>query len=133
MDDDLMTPDQREVKQPVWVLTRLNFLRTALGQARREAGLLYEENARLRTLIEGKFAGETDADTFLVNEETGKEVPIGKGCDIRFADFYSVRHDRLDQGSTGTGGARVLIIETDTPLQIRPTSDPCVITVARAG
>jgi hypothetical protein len=125
--------DEREPKLPAWVQEKLRVLRERLRQEAAGAELAEEENARLRTLIEGKFAGETDADTFLVNEETGKEVPIGKGCDIRFADFYSARYGRLDQGGISTGGARVLIIETDKPMQIRPTLDPCVIIVARAG
>ena len=43
----------------------------------------------------------------------------------RFADLYSVRY-----GDVGSGG-RALIVETDEPMQIRPTSDRKVI-IARA-
>jgi hypothetical protein len=127
-----MTPDAREAKLPQWTRDLLRDLRRQQVFQEKAIAQLDDENELLRALADGKFAEETNADTFLVSEDTGKEVPLGKGASIRFADFYSARYDD-PQRWMRTGGARVLIIETDTPMQIRPTIDPCVIIIARAG
>jgi hypothetical protein len=130
-------PDEREKKLPVWAREKLYGLRQELESSVRHADFVEEENARLRAVIEGRFTGKPEDDTFLINDDTAKELPLGKGPEIRFADFYTVRYgDARTSGGGATanliGGARVLVVETDKPMQLRPTLDPCVIIVAAA-
>jgi hypothetical protein len=61
--------------------------------------------------------------------QTAAELPLGRGPDIRLADFYTVRYGDHRE----TSGARVLVIETDKPLQIRPTQDPNTVIIAAAS
>jgi hypothetical protein len=127
--------DEREKRLPVWAQEKLRGLRQELESAVRHADFVEEENTRLRAVIEGRFTGKPEDDTFLINDDTGKELPLGKGPDVRFADFYTVRYGNAR--STGptqnlTGGARLLIVETDKPMQIRPTLSPDTILIGAA-
>jgi hypothetical protein len=130
-------PVDREKRLPVWVRDTLRSLRQELESADRHAASVEEENERLRAVIEGRFTGKPEDDTFLINDDTAKELPLGKGPDIRFADFYTVRYGDARTSGGGatanlTGGARVLVVETDKPMQIRPTLSPDMIIIAAA-
>jgi hypothetical protein len=123
---DVHTVDEREKKLTPWVQALLRKLRSQLEVTEVELQAVTAENERLRNVVEDKYGTrDDDSDTFLVNEDTAAELPLGKGPTVRFADFYGVR---CDQSKTADG-ARVLIVETDDPMQIRPTGDPREIVI----
>jgi hypothetical protein len=129
--------DEREKKLPVWVRETLYALRQELESASRHSGFVEEENDRLRGVIEGRFTGTPNDDTFLINDDTAKELPLGKGPEIRFADFYTVQYGdvrSVGHGATGNlvGGVRALVVATDKPMQIRPTLSPDTIVIVAA-
>lgn len=124
--------DDREAKLPQWAREKLSVLRRDVRWAAGDNVKLQAENERLRDLVDSKYKGEhADADTFLVDEDTANELSLGKGPDIRFADFYSARYTAVDSRVASTGGARVLIIETDADMQVRPVGSRVII-IARA-
>lgn len=127
-----LVPDEREGKLPRWVRGTLYALRRDVRWAADDKVKLQAENERLRDLVDSKYKGEhADADTFFVDEDTAKELSLGKGPEIRFADFYSARYAAVDRGVASTGGVRVLIIETDADMQVRPVGSRAII-IARA-
>ena len=48
---------------------------------------------------------------------------LPEGAEVRFADFYQVRYGDHET----TGDARMLIVETDTPLVVRPAGQTTVL------
>jgi hypothetical protein len=115
--------DERESRLPAWARDELNRLRTGLSVAEGEIKAINEENERLRVLVTGKYIDkETDADTFLVQNDIEGSLPLGAGVEVRFADFYSVRY-----GEGEAGDAKVLVIETDESMQIRPSTSYTIV------
>ena len=101
--------DPREDKLPQWAQTMIDGLRTQLRTATTVEESLYAENDRLRTVIDGKFSGETSADTFYVNDDTASQIPLGTGVTVRFGGFADV-----------TVQENTLLVDTDAPVVIRP-------------
>lgn len=119
----------REEALPVWAKTLLAGLRKELADAKGDTERAEAETRRVLNQLDGKLAADdSGADTFLVDAETANELPLGTGPDVRFADFYTVRYGNHDE----SGGARVLVIETDAAMQIRPTNFSQQILIVRA-
>jgi hypothetical protein len=127
MSVDPMERDEREDKLPAWargIITDLRLaLRNEIASANVRVGEAEMENSRLRALTDDRRNASGDADTFLEDEE----VPLGRGTHVRFADFYTAHYGTHET----TGGARVLVVETDKPMQVRPLDLDRVI-IARA-
>jgi hypothetical protein len=104
--------DPRERKLPtwareiIWQLRRDNDLKTS------EVKDVTEENTRLRDLVAGKADNPGDADTFLVNEDTAAQIPLGKSQELLFrtrdGDFTVGLHEQT------------LIVEAERSLVLRP-------------
>jgi hypothetical protein len=95
---------------------------------RAQVGALEEEAGRLRADLAAGVAGLPESDTAVELSEGG-ERPLPPGSHIRFAGFYTVHYGANEI----TGGVRVLIVETDGDLDIRPTFDPrCIVIAGRS-
>jgi hypothetical protein len=103
----------RESRLPGWAQEALRDARTAQEAAELRAALVDEENTRLRDQLAGKAAARGTADTFLVDEDTGDELALGKGVTVRFTDFYDVRFKVAEAG---------LLVTADRDVAVQPVS-----------
>lgn len=104
-----MEESVREQRLPAWARSVIAELRREVEHQTFAANSTEEENARLRAVIDGKFSGESDADTFYINEDTAAQIPLGLGVSIRFPG-YDVHW------SEPTGE---LLIESNRPMYIK--------------
>lgn len=113
--------DPREEKLPAWARELIYKLRQG-GESNIAYLITYsEENERLRALVDGKYTGEEDgSDTFLVDADMAKRLPLGRTAEIEFGQdrFWTVRLG-MDVAKGGTG-RQVLVIETTEPLIVIP-------------
>ena len=120
--------DEREGKLPGWARGIISGLRSDLSHERSRTAELEQEAETLRRVASGAHGDETADTIVILDNEDATRIPVQGACDVRFADFYAVRYDADPAG----GGARVLIIETDQPMQVRPY-DRDAIVIAAAG
>jgi hypothetical protein len=109
------TSEAREARLAGWARELLKALRREIASNQAHVKVTEAENVRLRDVIAGKAAERGESDTFLVNADTGNELPLGKGATVRFGDFWDVRAagDRLVV--TGDGN---LLVKPAMPFQV---------------
>lgn len=103
----------REQRLPGWAREELHGLRAQHEEAMLRLAAVDEENTRLRDQLAGKAAARGTADTFLVDEDTGDELALGKGVTVRFTDFYDVRFKVSEAG---------LLVTADRDVAVQPVS-----------
>lgn len=108
---DITTPT-RVQRLPAWARNERREMQEEIRKLQDTLKLVEAENQRLRNVIAEHAENGGPADTYLVNEDTAAELPLGIGPEIRFNSVFSVHYE---------ADVDLLIVETDQDMCILPT------------